>query len=83
VNSTETKVLGILERITGAPAIRENPDLDLAEEAILDSLGFVELIVALSEELAVPLSPAEINRADWATPRKIVANVEERLAHAR
>lgn len=69
----------ILERITGSAVVSENQDIDLAGEALLDSLGFVELIVALSDELALPLSPAQINRVDWATPRKIVADIDGRL----
>ena len=68
-----------LERITGTDEVRLNPDLALYDEDILDSLGTVELIVALGEQLKVEISPAQINRQLWATPNKIIAYINERL----
>jgi hypothetical protein len=35
--------------------------------------------VLLLERLGLDLSPAEIDRAEWATPRLIIAFVEQRL----
>jgi D-alanine--poly(phosphoribitol) ligase subunit 2 len=42
----------------------------------------VELIVALGSELGVEISPAEFEREAWATPRKLVEDVQNRLAAA-
>jgi len=36
-------------------------------------------MVMLSDELGLELAPAEIERTEWATPRKIVAYVESRV----
>ncbi len=77
--STSTDVLNILEQVTGTDQVRRNPDLALFDLDILDSLGTVELIVALSEKFGVEISPAEIERQQWASPRKIVAYMEERV----
>jgi len=39
----------------------------------------VELMVALSEEFGIDISPAEFEREQWATPRRIVAYIERRI----
>ena len=77
--ATSADVLSILERVTGTDQVRRNPDLALFDLDILDSLGTVELIVALSEKFGVEISPAEIERQQWASPRKIIAYMEERV----
>ena len=40
----------------------------------------VELMVAISQEFGVDISPAEFEREKWATPRMIIADVEQRIA---
>ena len=77
--TTESRVLDILERITGTDQVWRDRDLDLFQQGLLDSLGLVELLVALSDEFNIDLSPAEIERAQWASPRKISAYLQERL----
>ncbi len=72
-------VLQELERISGTDQVRADLDLDLFAEDLLDSLGTVELMVALTQEFGFSLSPAQVNRQMWATPRKIIAFVEERV----
>jgi len=77
--ATSADVMNILEHVTGTDQVRRNPDLALFDLDILDSLGTVELIVALSEKFGVEISPAEIERQQWASPRKIIAYMEERV----
>jgi D-alanine--poly(phosphoribitol) ligase subunit 2 len=74
----EPQVLDVLEEITGSNQVRLDPDLALFDLGLLDSLGLVELIVALGEKLGVEISPAEVERDQWATPRKIIAYLEGR-----
>jgi D-alanine--poly(phosphoribitol) ligase subunit 2 len=78
VVTTAEVVLSELERITGTDQVRKDLDLALFDEDVLDSLGTVELIVALGEKLDISISPAQINRQQWASPRKIIAFVEEK-----
>jgi D-alanine--poly(phosphoribitol) ligase subunit 2 len=78
--STSEQVLAVLADVAEVDEVRRNPDLRLYDLDILDSLKTVELIVAFSERLGVEVSPAELERDQWATPRKIVAFVEERLS---
>lgn len=77
--TTSTAVMDILEQITGTDQVRRDPDVGLFDLDLLDSMGTVELIVALSEKFGVNLSPAEIERAEWASPRKIIAYMEARV----
>jgi D-alanine--poly(phosphoribitol) ligase subunit 2 len=71
--------MGILEQITGTDQVRRDPDLALFDLGLLESLGLVELLVALEEEFGVEISPAEVERDQWASPRKIVAYMEARV----
>jgi D-alanine--poly(phosphoribitol) ligase subunit 2 len=77
--STADKVLAVLADVAEADEVRQNPNLRLYDLDILDSLKTVELIVAFSERLGIEVSPAELEREQWATPSKIVAFVEGRL----
>jgi D-alanine--poly(phosphoribitol) ligase subunit 2 len=72
-------VLDELVKITGTKEVRTNLDLALFEENILDSLGVVELIVALGEALNINITPAQVDRKMWATPAKIIADIENRM----
>lgn len=72
-------VLDELARITGTDEVRKNLDLALFDEDVLDSLGAVELVVALGEAFHLDLSPAQVDRKTWATPRAIIADIEKRI----
>ncbi len=76
--TADERILTVLERITGTDQVRRDLDVALFEKGLLDSLGMVELILALSEELSIEISPAEIEREQWATPRRIIAYLEQR-----
>lgn len=77
--SVAETVLRILSAIAETDEVRDNPDLRLFDLAVLDSLKTVELMVALSQEFGVEISPAEFEPEQWATPKRIVADVERRV----
>ena len=74
------RTLAILREVTGDDEIVSDPDLPLLDSGLIDSLGIVSLIAALEESFGLVISPAELDRAAWATPRALVADVERRLA---
>ena len=74
------QVIEVLARVADTEEVRTNPDLALYDLQILDSMKTVELIVALQQELNVEISPAEFDRDAWATPAKMVDDVQKRLA---
>ncbi len=76
--SISDKVLDVLADVSQTPEVRQNLDLRLYDLDILDSLKTVELIVAFSDQLGVDISPAELERELWATPRKIVDFIQTR-----
>jgi D-alanine--poly(phosphoribitol) ligase subunit 2 len=76
---TSEQILTVLANVAETDEVRTNPDLALYDLQILDSMKTVELMVALSGEVGVEVSPAEFERENWATPRKLVADVMQRL----
>ena len=78
--ATHEQVIAVLARVAETEEVRTNPDLALYDLQILDSMKTVELIVALQQEIGVEISPAEFDRDEWATPAKMVADVQRRLA---
>ncbi len=79
IATTELRILSRLEHVTGTDQVRRDLDLALFDQGLLDSLGLVELMVALSDEFGIDISPAEIERSQWASPRKIIAYIRERI----
>jgi D-alanine--poly(phosphoribitol) ligase subunit 2 len=73
------KILDILAAVAETDEVRTNLDLDLYGSQVLDSMKTVELIVALSGEFGVEISPAEFERENWATTRKLVADIKARI----
>ena len=78
--STADRILEVLASVAETDEVRTNPDLALYDLQVLDSMKTVELIVAISQEFGVEISPAEFEREKWATPRLIIADVEHRIA---
>jgi D-alanine--poly(phosphoribitol) ligase subunit 2 len=76
---TSDQILDVLATVAETDEVRSNPDLALYDLQVLDSMKTVELMVALSSELSVDVSPAEFEREAWATPQKFVADIEHRL----
>ena len=75
----QEKVLKILEDITGTSEVGNNLDMNLFEEYVLDSLGLVQLVVELSEAFKIEIAPAEVEREEWCSPRRIIDNIEKRI----
>jgi D-alanine--poly(phosphoribitol) ligase subunit 2 len=80
ITAPSDQILRHLASICGTDEVRSNPDLALYEREFMDSLKTVEFIVALEKEFGLYVSPAELERENWATPRKVVADIERRLS---
>jgi D-alanine--poly(phosphoribitol) ligase subunit 2 len=79
IASQTERFLELLARLTEADEVRTNDALALFDLQLLDSMKTVELMVALSSELGVEVSPAEFERDQWATPALFVSDVARRL----
>ena len=78
--STAEMILELVARVAELEEVRQDPELRLYDLHILDSLKTVELIISFSEAFGLDISPADLERGQWATPRLIVADLERRLA---
>jgi len=73
------RVLNVLVEVSQSPEVREDLELRLYDRHIIDSLQTVELILAFSEEFGVEISPAELDRSEWATPARIIEYLTARI----
>ena len=78
--STATRLLEVLKNVAETDEVERNLDLPLYDSQVLDSMKTVDLIVAISQEFGIEVSPAEFEREKWATPRLMIADIEARLA---
>lgn len=78
-DDVRTRVLDLLEDVSGDPAVRDHLDEDLFELGFLDSMAAIELLVSLEEELGVSIAPTAVERSEMNTANKIVAQVVKRL----
>lgn len=74
------RVLDLLVDVCGDEAVRDHLDDDLFELGLLDSMGAIELLVGIEDELGVSIVPTAVPREQMNTPNKIVAQVEKRVA---
>ena len=72
----EDTLFSILEDITGTEEVRENPEVDLFEEGLMDSLATVQLLVEIEGQLDVQVPVSEFDRAQWNKPNKIIEQVK-------
>ena len=80
--SVQERVLYVLEQVTQIPETRRNLALRLFDSRLVDSIQMVDLMVALSENFSIYISPTEVGPDTWATPADIVVDIERRLAAA-
>ena len=74
----EEKVLDLLVDLSDEESIREDLDMDLFEEGLIDSLAFAELLFSIEDNFGVVIAPSEVERADINTANKIIALIKER-----
>lgn len=69
----------LLEEICGDDVIRHEPDINLLEEDLIDSLDYTELLIGIEERIGLLMAPSELTREEMDTPNKIIAQVMKRL----
>jgi D-alanine--poly(phosphoribitol) ligase subunit 2 len=78
-STTAERTLTVLRTVLDGADIGSDLDVALYASGILDSLRTVELIVGLSEEFGIEISPAEFDRQQWSTPRGIISDMTTRI----
>ena len=82
MSASADQILNVLASVAETDEVRTNLDLALYDLQVLDSMKTVQLIVEIGREIGVEVSPAEFDREAWATPRKIVEDIQRRQAAA-
>ena len=73
------KLLDLIVDICGDDVVREERDLDLFEEGLLDSMAAIELLVGLEDTFGTSIAPTELDRSEMNTVNLIAARVAERM----
>ncbi|MDC4185320.1 D-alanine--poly(phosphoribitol) ligase subunit DltC [Loigolactobacillus coryniformis] len=74
--SIKETVLSILADLTGTD-FTQNLDDDLFADDLLDSMGTVQLLLELQDQLGVTVPVSEFDRTQWNTPNKIITQTEK------
>lgn len=72
------KVLVMLEELCEDEIIRENMDINMKEEGLMDSLAFVEMLIRIEEEFGVSIAPTEVTYEDIDTPNKVINYLKQK-----
>ena len=73
----EEKIIEIIENLTGYDKLKENVDIDLLENEILDSLAFIELMTILEEKFNIEIQPTQVEPNTRRNIKKISDLVEK------
>lgn len=71
------KIIDIIYEISENEEFKNNPDVDLLENEIIDSMGFLELISQIEENFDIELRPSEIPSSIWRKVDLISDMIEE------
>lgn len=73
----EESVLNILAEVAENDIVKENPDIEIFEEGIIDSFATVGLLLEIQNNLGIDVTISDFDRDEWATPNKIIAVLKE------
>lgn len=71
-------VIDIIIKVTKYTKLKENLEIDLIQNEILDSLAFIELITELEEIFDIEIQPTQVPSDTWRSVEKIVKMIEEK-----
>ena len=72
------QVLEMLEEICEDEVVREDLDINMKEEGLMDSLAFVEMLVKIKEIFELSIAPTEVTYEEIDTPNKVISYIENR-----
>src|SRR3712207_7687054 len=72
------KVIEIFEEILDTDEIRDNMDLDMFENEMLDSLAIIEVLLGIEDKLGISLQPTDLERSDMATVNNLITFLDRK-----
>lgn len=76
----KNKIIELIIKVSYDNTIKENPEIDLIETGILDSLAFINLISELQDEFDIEIQPTQIPSDTWRFIDSIVKLVESKIS---
>ena len=73
------QILEMLEESCEDEVVKEDSDINLKEEGLMDSLAFVEMLVRIEENFGLSIAPTEVTYEEIDTPNKVISYIENRL----
>lgn len=73
----EERIIEIIEELCEVKNLKDNIEIDLLENEILDSLAFIELITALEDEFDIEIQPTQVHPDTWRSIKSIVELVKK------
>ena len=73
------QILEMLEEICEDEVVKEDLDINLKEEGLMDSLAFVEMLVRIEENFGLSIALTEVTYEEIDTPNKVISYIENRL----
>lgn len=73
----EESVLNILAEVAENDIVKENPDIEIFEEGIIDSFATVGVLLEIQNNLGIDVTITDFDRDEWATPNKIINVLKE------
>lgn len=75
----KTKLFEVLADICEDDIVLSDPEVDLFESGLLDSIAYMELLLEIENELGISIAPSEVEKEDVNTPAKLLAVVLSKL----
>ena len=72
------QILEMLEEICEDEVVKEDLDINLKEEGLMDSLAFVEMLVRIEENFGLSIAPTEVTYEEIDTPNRVISYIENR-----
>jgi len=68
----EEKVIDMLVKLCETDEVKNDWNINLFETSLLDSLGFIELLLTIEADFGLTVGPTEVQREQIDTPNKII-----------
>ena len=76
----KNKIIELIIKVSYDTSLKEDPDIDLIENGILDSLAFINLMSELEDEFDIEIQPTQIPSEVWRYVDSIVEFVETKIS---
>jgi len=68
----QEKLLTILSQICETDLVKEDQSINLFDNNLLDSIGVIQLLIAVESEFGIVVDAIDLQRQDIETPGKLV-----------